>query len=234
MGFASALVLFAHPDDAEYMAGGTTARWASEGTDVHYVVVTDGSAGSNDPAMTRDTIRPIRATEQRAAAEVLGVKSVTFLDYLDSRLEVTWDVRRDVCREVRRLRPDVILAPDPSRLWSGNGYINHSDHRVVGELALCVVMPDAPTRPQFPELIEEGFEPFEVPRLWLGSAEPDTFVDITKTIDTKVAALAAHQSQHGEASAPWVRERAREVGEQAGVEYAEGFRAFKFIDDEDE
>src|SRR6266576_3017955 len=211
--FASALVLFAHPDDAEFMCGGTVARWARDGCDVHYVVITDGSAGSNEPGVTREEFRPVREREQRAAAAVLGVKSVTFLGEVDGMLEVTLDTRRKVCREVRRLRPEVIVAPDPSRLWFGNGYINHWDHKQAGLLALTAVMPDAPSRPMFPELLDEGLEPFEVPNLWLSSSEPDTFVDITDSIDRKIEALAQHASQEGEAAAPFVRERAEEIGQ---------------------
>jgi LmbE family N-acetylglucosaminyl deacetylase len=131
------------------------------------------------------------------------------------------------------LRPEVLMAPDPSRLWSGNGYVNHWDHKQAGLLALAAVMPDAPTRVMFQELEREGIEPYEIPNLWLASAEPDTYVDITETIDTKVAALAQHVSEEGEAAAPWVRERAREVGEEAGVEYAEAFKAFRFTDDDE-
>jgi LmbE family N-acetylglucosaminyl deacetylase len=193
--FTSAMVLVAHPDDADFMCAGTVARWVRE-------------------------------------ADVLGVKSVTILGELDGMLEVTLDTRRKVCREVRRLRPDVLVAPDPSRLWSGSGYINHSDHKAAGTLALAAVMPDAPSRPMFPELLDEGFEPFEVPNLWLSTEEADTFVDITDTIDLKLQALARHVSQEAEAAAPWVRERARELGERAGVEYAEGFKAFRLRDDE--
>jgi LmbE family N-acetylglucosaminyl deacetylase len=233
MRFESALVLFAHPDDAEYMCGGTVALWAREGARVHYVCLTDGSAGSNEPGATREELAVVREREQRAAAEVLGVESVTFLGFTDGELEVTLDARRAVTREVRRIRPEAIIAPDPSRMWSGRGYVNHSDHRAAGELALRAVMPDSPTRLQFPELLEEGLEPFEIPRLWLTSEEPDTYVDITKTIDLKLEALTKHQSQHGEASAPWVRERARELGERGGVEYAEAFRTFVLRDDED-
>ena len=154
--FSSALVLFAHPDDAEFMCGGTVAAWTAAETDVHYVVITDGSAGSNEPGMTRQEIAVFREREQRAAAEVLGVKSVTFLGETDGMLEVTLDTRRKVCREVRRLRPEVLVAPDPARLWYGNGYINHWDHKQAGMLALTAVMPDAPTRPMFPELLDEG------------------------------------------------------------------------------
>lgn len=231
--FSSAVVLFAHPDDAEYMCGGTTAKWAKEGCEVHYVVCTDGSAGSNDPGARREDVAPVREREQRGAADVLGVKSVTFLGEPDGMLEVTLATRKKVCREVRRLRPEVLVAPDPSRLWFGNGYINHWDHKQAGLLALTAVMPDAPTRVMFDELEAEGLEPFEIPNLWLGANEADTFVNITDTIDLKLEALAQHASEQAEASAPWVRERARQIGEQAGCEYAEGFKAFRFVDDDE-
>jgi len=228
-------VLFAHPDDAEFMCGGTVARWAREGCEVHYVVVTDGSAGSNDPGVTREELRPIREREQRDAAAILGVASVTMLGEVDGTLEVNLDTRRKVCREVRRLRPEVIVAPDPSRLWTGN-YVNHWDHKQAGLLALTVVMPDAPTRPMFPELLEEGLEPFEVPELWLASDGPDAFVDITDTIETKLAALAAHVSQGTAEAEPWVRKRAEELAALSGLgcTYAEGFKALRFVDDEED
>ena len=231
--FASALVLFAHPDDAEFMCGGTVAKWARDGCEVHYVVCTDGSAGSNEPGARRELVAPIREREQRAAADVLGVKTVTFLGEIDGLLEVTPATRKKVTREVRRLRPDVLVASDPGRLWSGEGYINHWDHKQAGLLALTAVMPDAPTRVLFQELESEGIEPYEIPNLWLSSAEPDTYVDITQTIETKIEALAQHVSEEGEAAAPFVRERARQVGEEAGVEYAEAFKAFRFSDDEE-
>jgi LmbE family N-acetylglucosaminyl deacetylase len=233
--FASALVLFAHPDDAEFMCGGTVARWAREGCRVQYVVITDGSAGSNEPGVTREGLRPIRQAEQRAAAEVLGVTGVTFLGELDGMLEVNLDTRRKVCREVRRLRPEVIVAPDPSRLWFGDAYINHTDHKRAGELALTAVMPDAPPRPMFPELLDEGLEPYEVPNLYLSVSEPETIVDITDTMDLKLEALACHASQFPlEDVEPWVRSRAEEVARAAGdgVAYAEGFKAFRLLDDD--
>ena len=232
MRFASALVLFAHPDDAEYMCGGTVAVWTREGTEVHYVIVTDGSAGSNEPGAVRAEISKVRKREQKAAAKVLGVKSVTFLDFPDGMLEVNLETRKAVTREVRRLRPEVVVAPDPSRLWYGRQYINHADHRAAGELALCAVMPDAPSRPQFPELLDEGLEPYEIPHLWLTTEEPDTYLDITKTMDLKLEALTKHRSQNLEDSLEWVRERARELGEKGGVEYAEGFRTFSLKDEE--
>jgi LmbE family N-acetylglucosaminyl deacetylase len=234
--FSTALVLFAHPDDAEYMCGGTIARWAREGCEVHYVVITDGSAGSNEPGETRAGLRVVREREQRDAADVLGVSSVTFLGEVDGMLEVTLETRRKVCREVRRLRPEVLVAPDPSRLWSGEGYINHWDHKQAGVLALTAVMPDAPSRPMFPELLDEGLQPYEVPNLWLSSNVHEVYVDITDTMDTKLAALAAHVSQHGEASAPWVRERAQQLAEESGkrYEYAEAFKVFRLTDEDEE
>jgi len=234
MPFASALVIFAHPDDAEYMCGGTVAAWAREGTAVHYCVLTDGTAGSNDPAMTREVLAPIREAEQRAAAEVLGVKGISFLGFRDGELEVNLDTRRAVARVVRTVRPEVILAPDPSRLWSGTGYINHWDHKQAGTLALCAVMPDAPSRPMFSELLDEGLEPFEVHHLWLAGEEADTFVDISESLDTKMEALRRHASQGAGESEDRVRERAREVGEAGGLEYAEGFKAFVLRDEEQE
>jgi len=230
MQFARALVLFAHPDDAEFGSGGTVARWVREGTEVHYVCATDGSAGSNTPGEDREFMRPIRAREMEAAAEVLGVTSLTFLGFVDGELECNLDLRRAVTREVRRVRADVLIAPDPSRLWnSGRDYVNHPDHKAIGEAALCAVMPDAPTRVQFAELLDEGFEPFEVPNLWLGSEDADTYVDITETLDVKLKALAAHASQvKNMPFEDWIRQRAADLGAKAGMEYAEGFRTFSF------
>jgi len=234
--FASALVLFAHPDDAEFLCGGTVAAWARSGCEVHYVVITDGSAGSNEPGVTREQMRPIREREQRAAADVLGVKSVTFLGEVDGMLEVNLDTRRKVCREVRRQRPEVLVSFDPSRLWSGRGYVNHWDHKQAGLLALTAVMPDAPSRPMFPELEDEGIEPFEVPNLWLASEEPDEYVDITDTMERKLAALAEHVSQGTDSAEPWVRKRAEELGAQSGRGFAlaEGFKALRLVDDEED
>ena len=228
------MVLFAHPDDAEFFCGGTVARWSREGCDVHYVCATDGSAGSNEPGTTREAMREVREREMHAAADILGVASVTFLGEVDGFLAVTPDTRRKVTREVRRLRPDVLVAPDPSRLWSGNGYVNHADHKAAGELALCAVMPDAPTRVMFQELEGEGLEPFEVPNLYLSAEEADTFVDITDTLAVKLKALSAHASQLGPDVEERVTARARELGERAGCEFAEGFRGFRLTDDEDD
>ena len=132
----------------------------------------------------------------------------------------------------------MIVAPDPQRLWSGTGYINHSDHKAAGALALSAVMPDSPTRLMFPELLDEGIEPFEVPALWLATLEPDTYVDITQTMDLKLEALRRHESQGTAESEPWVRLRAKEAAAEAAeageiMEYAESFKAFSFVEDDE-
>jgi LmbE family N-acetylglucosaminyl deacetylase len=236
MDYERALVVFAHPDDAEFLCGGTIALWTEGGTEVDYVCATDGSAGWNGPDRGRDEIASTRADELRAAADVLGVKEVRFLGFVDGSLQANLDLRRAVTREVRRSRPDVIVAPDPSMLWSGRSYINHPDHRAVGEAVLAVVACDAPTRPQFPELLDEGLEPFKVNGLWLSTEhrEADTKIDIGATIDRKVEALRAHASQianMGEFDVDArIREWAAAIAGEDGMEYAEAFRTFHLED----
>ena len=235
MRFERALAVFAHPDDGEFGFAGTVAKLVREGTEMHYVCITDGSAGSNEPGVTRDQLRPIREREQRAAAEVLGVTKCHFLGFLDGTLELNMDLRKAMTRVVRGVRPDLIIGPDPSRLWNGERtYINHRDHRIAGEAVLTVVMPDAPSRPQFPELLDEGLEPFEVPAVWLSAEKGETVVDITDTIDFKLRALGCHESQLG-AFPDWedmIRGIAKERGAGAGVEYAERFTTFTLREDD--
>lgn len=232
MEFERALVVFAHPDDAEFLCGGTVATWVKHGTEVHYTCATDGSAGWNGPDLTREEISRVREAEMREAAEVLGVRSVGFLGFLDGTLEPNLDLRRAITREVRRHRPDLIVTFDPSQLWSGRRYVNHPDHRAVGEAVLAVVACDAPTRPQFPELLEEGFEPHKVSGLWLATSDgADTYVDIGDTIDLKIESLHRHRSQMVNMGMGDVDDRIRkwaaDVGTEGGVKYAEAFRTFE-------
>ena len=231
------MVVFAHPDDAEFGSAGTVAAWVNEGTVVEYVCVTDGSAGSNEPGADRDELARLREIEQRAACEVLGVSGCAFLGWRDGEVEATLDLRRAITREVRRFRPDVLITPDPTRFWDDERtYINHPDHRAVGVASMAVVNPDAPTRPQFAELLDEGLEPFEIKNLWISAYEgdADTYVDITTTIETKIEALRCHKSQiHEWPVDEWIRERAKERGAQAGVEYAESYRTFRLVTDEE-
>ena len=229
-GRVRVLVVMAHPDDAEFGAAGTIARWASEGRQVTYLILTDGNRGSSDPAMTSERLAQIRHSEQRAAAKALGVNDVFFLGYDDGSLQPTLDLRRQITRWIRRCRPDVIVAPDPTRRWTGQRYINHPDHRAAGDATLDAIIPGSDTRLVFPELLEEGLEPHEVKEIYLtGSNEPDIWVDITQTIDRKVAALREHKSQIGD----WdeledtIKQRAAEAGKNQSLQFAEGFKYFK-------
>jgi LmbE family N-acetylglucosaminyl deacetylase len=236
MEFERAVVVFAHPDDAEFGSAGTVASWTKAGTEVVYVSVTDGSAGSNEPGATREEIREVRRGEQEAACELLGVKECVFLDVLDGTVEPTLDLRRAITRVVRRVRPDILVAPDPIRYWDEERtYVNHPDHRAVGQACMAVVNPDSSTRPQFQELLDEGLEPFEIRYLWIPTYEgdADTFVDITDTIEAKIQALRCHKSQIGDWPVDdWIRERARKRGEARGIQYAEAFRTFRLRDEE--
>lgn len=237
MEFERALVVYAHPDDAEFLCGGTVAKWSSAGTDVEYVCATDGSAGWNGPDLGREEIARIREREMRDAATILGVRDVTFLGYTDGMLEAGLDLRRSIAREVRRTRPDIVVTFDPSRRWFGRSYINHPDHRAVGDAVLAVAACDAPTRPQFPELLDAGFEPFEVPSVWLATEphEADVRVDISETIDKKIEALRAHASQLDNMGEDDIDARMREWGAKIAqgtdMEYAEAFRTFDLRDD---
>lgn len=232
MEFERALVIFAHPDDAEFLCGGTIGQWTQAGTDVAYVCATDGSAGWNAADLGREEIARTREREMRDAADILGVGEVSFLGYADGTLHPTLELRRDVTRQVRRHRPDVVLTFDPSMRWMGRRYINHPDHRAIGDAVLAVVACDAPTRPQFPELLHEGLEPFEIPALWLATTPgaADVRVDIEDTLDLKVKALKAHASQIENMGADDIDERMRrwaaEAAEGEDMGYAEAFRTF--------
>jgi len=220
------VVIVAHPDDAEFGCAGSTARWVAEGRDVFYCIITNGNRGSDDPAMTPERLAAIREDEQRAAARALGVRDTIFLGYPDGELEDTRDARRDVVRAIRRFRPERVVAQSP--FPSLNPYSGHRDHRHAGRLALDAVYPYARDRLHFPELLAEGWQPHKVREVYLmGHEEPDLFVDITGTMEQKLAALRCHQSQLKDFAGveARVRERAADVGKPHGYTYAEGFRA---------
>lgn len=222
------LVIFAHPDDAEFAVGGTIALWARQGWEIFYLVLTDGSKGTSDPEITPSQLAALRREEQLAAARVLGVADVTFLDYEDGTLRPDIVLRRDIVRAIRRYRPHIAVCPDPTRRFAGRYYINHPDHIAAGEAALAAIYPSARDRLSFPELLVEGLQPHKVEEVYLSNpSEPDTWIDIGETIDTKIQALRQHRSQVGEDVDEWVRKRAREAGEPKGLEYAETFRYFQ-------
>lgn len=189
------LVVLAHPDDPEFFCGGTIARWADEGREIVYCLLTRGDKGADDPGVDPDALAEQRETEQREAAAVLGVQKVVFLGYRDGELVDDYAIRRDVVRVMRQTRPDTVVTSDPSTYYSLS--INHSDHRVAGQVAFDAVWPGTRSALYYPELLrDEGLAPHKVPEVYVaGSQEPDTVVDVTAYFETKINALCEHKSQ---------------------------------------
>lgn len=229
-----AMVIFAHPDDAEFGSSGTTALWVRSGVEVTYVCVTNGASGSSDPAMTRERLAVIRRREQEAAAKVLGVARVVFLDFEDGYVEPTLELRKAIAREIRRWRPDAIISQDPTLRWWASGYVNHPDHIAVGECVLRAINPDASSGLMFPELWrDEGLAPHKPRALLMVNADPaDCYIDISSTIDLKIKALECHACQIGDwPVGDWVRDRARTRGAERGMACAEVYKLFRFDED---
>ena len=225
------MVVVAHADDAEYGCSGTVAKWCAEGMEVVYVLCTDGSKGSSDPEMTPGRLIEIRRAEQQAAGRVLGLKDVVFLGYEDSMLQPTLELRRDISREIRRHKPDILISANSVRSFQGNGYIGHPDHLAAGEATLAAVFPAARDRMTFPELLEEGFEPHRVRELLIMSQrDADKWIDVTDTFDTAIEALKQHVSQVGDGDQDfeWMRGWRQRDGQHRGMKYAEGFKHFHF------
>ena len=223
------MVVVAHADDAEYGCAGTVAKWSREGMEVVYVICTDGSKGSSDPDMTPERLVEIRRKEQLAAAEVLGLKEVVFLGYEDSALQPTLELRRDITREIRRHKPDILICSSPVRRLDGSEYLGHPDHHAAGEAALSAVFPSARDRLTFPDLLEEGLEPHKVREVMvMDNREPDKWIDVSETIEVAIRAVMQHVSQVGEGDQDysWMREWRQQSGQHHGMEYAETFKHF--------
>ena len=229
------MIIAAHPDDIEFVVAGTAAKWVRAGTRVRYVLVTSGDAGSHQPDITREELARIREAEQRAAARVVGldgVDALVFLGYRDGEVEPTLALRRDLVREIRRFKPDTVVCFDPTRLFVGNRYINHPDHRAVGQAALDAIAPTAAMPLAFVELREQGLEPHHVREVLVASTlDPDTRIDITDTIALKIEALRRHASQFPDGWDPgeMIREWAAESGAQVGVPYVEAFKRIVLV-----
>lgn len=227
-GSGPVLALFAHPDDAEIAAGGTLAKWAAAGRDVHLLVLTNGDRGSTDRTVDRVELARVRADETAAAARVLGLAGATVLDVHDGELENTPEIRARVVRKIRELRPTTIVSCDPTAWFFENRYYNHSDHRTAGLVTLDSVFPGAGNPHFFSDHLREGLDPHDVADVWLGwTLEPNRHEDVTGTFGTKIAALAEHRSQLAEGIRFFEEElerEARRAGERIGVRYAESFR----------
>ncbi len=226
--FERVMGIFAHPDDPEFYCGGTFARWASEGKHIVFVLATSGDKGTRDRTIDRERLIAIREAEERAAAACLGVRDVIFLRYPDGELQPTLGLRRDLVRQIRLFRPDVVVTNDPTVRFSGSHYINHADHRAIGDAALDAVFPAARDYLYFPELYrDEGLEPHVVRRVYVtGTHEPDTKVDVTRFLETKIAALYEHRSQIADMEAMAKRQREAADPEFAPdeVRYTDRFR----------
>jgi LmbE family N-acetylglucosaminyl deacetylase len=220
------LVIMAHPDDPEFSAGGTIAKWSSQGSEVVYVIVTDGSKGSDDLEITPEQLISTRKGEQTAAAELLGVRKVEFLDLPDSTVYNTPELRRSLTRQIRKYRPDLIITHDPRARVITDSRINHPDHLAVGDTTLDAIFPLARDRLTYPELEEEGLSPHKVMHILLSMTDQINFiVDITNTIDDKIEALRNHKSQIGDLEnlASRIRERSKTMAKNTEFTYAEGF-----------
>jgi LmbE family N-acetylglucosaminyl deacetylase len=216
-----ALCVVAHPDDIDFGCAGTVARWVDAGIEVAYLVVTRGDAGGFDDT-PRDQMPILREAEQRAAAAVIGVKQVDFLDgYADGMLTPSLGLRRDIAAGIRRFRPDRILTTSPLRRWERIAGPSHPDHLAVGEATTCAVYPDARNPFAFPELLrDEGLAPWTVREIWYsGGPNPDYAVDVTDTYPRKLAALRAHVSQTGHVDTldEMLRGRMASVAESLGL-----------------
>lgn len=244
---ARALAVYAHPDDAEVSCGGTLARWAAGGAEVHLVVCTQGDKGSGDPHASPASVARERSEEVAAAAAVLGLAGHELLGLPDGELDDGVHVRSRIVAAVRRIRPDAVVCPDPTAVFFGDTYVNHRDHRMAGWAVLDAVSPAAANPHYFPA---EG-SPHSVSSIFLsGTLEPNVWVDVTDSVEAKISAVLCHRSQLGgpaggepgagaeyeagggsahEGGTPeWFRavmlQRAAEGGRIAGVRYAEGFR----------
>ena len=207
-----ALVIAAHPDDADFGAGGTATLWSQQGWDFFYLVCTNGSKGSEDPTITRDQLISLRRGEQRAAAKVLGVREVHFLDFEDGELTPNRELLSEIVRWIRTLRPSAVFTHDPEAVIINDSFVNHSDHRATGLTAVDAVYPAARDRLNFPEQISEGLETHKVSQIYIWGSERANFeVDITEVIERKIEALAAHKSQFDEAFVRSIMERWRTV-----------------------
>lgn len=222
------LTVMAHPDDLEFGCAGTIAKWADEGAEVTSCVVTDGSTGTQDATLVGEPLAKIRRAETERAAAILGAKEVVWLEYEDGYVTYSLDLRRDVARVFRKFRPHRFMLMDPTPTIEDR-FINHPDHRAVGLASLDVTLSAGTTPGHFPELLTEGLEPWRGLReVWIvGPGDKPVVVDISATIDRKIEALLAHESQVGDNAgeiASWIRDSAALLGKPAGHDYGESFQ----------
>ncbi len=202
------LVVTAHPDDLDFVMGGTLKLWSNKGIELHYLICTNGDQGGFDSSIPRSEMPEIRQREQRAAGKVLGASSIEFLNYVDGHLEPTIELRKKIVAHIRKIQPDRMAIQSPERNWDRIG-ASHPDHLAAGEAAIQAVYPDSRNEFAFMDLLEQGLQPWKVREVWVAShTTPDHFVDITSTIEDKLNAIKAHESQIQDV--PALEERVRE------------------------
>jgi LmbE family N-acetylglucosaminyl deacetylase len=190
------LVVMAHPDDVDFGSAGTVATLTAQGVHITYCLVTDGDAGGNDRTVSRAEMASLRRKEQTEAAAIVGVHDLIFLGHPDGRVVADLALRRDISRVIRQVRPTVVIGQSPERNYQ-RIYASHPDHLATGEATVCAVYPDSRNPFAFPELLEEGLEPWSVRELWMSThPTPTDAIDVTDKVDVKFEALMCHASQH--------------------------------------
>jgi LmbE family N-acetylglucosaminyl deacetylase len=228
------LVVTAHPDDVDFGSAGAVAAFTSAGVEVTYCIVTNGDAGGSDRAVSRADMAALRQAEQRAAAAAVGVDDVRFLGHPDGMVVASLELRRDISRVIRQVRPGRVITQSPERNWDSM-YASHPDHLAAGEAAVCAVYPDARNPFAHPELLEkEGLEPWTVGELWIMGPMlkgASIAVETTATVERKVTALLSHKSQIGDPDgvSDRIREWARASGETAGLPEGSSAELFRVV-----
>ncbi|MFL7838155.1 MAG: PIG-L deacetylase family protein [Candidatus Promineifilaceae bacterium] len=220
-----AMFIYAHPDDIEFGVAGTAAKWIKAGSEVTYVLLTDGNVGSHQDGLSREELAQIRRSEQTAAADVVGANCV-FLGYDDGLLQPTLEIRKELVRLIRKYRPIAVVCGDPTLYFPSDTYINHPDHRAAAQLALDAVFPASEMAMLYPDLADEGLAGHKVNFVYVNrGSENNVYIDISDTIDLKIEALRQHKSQLGDWDpADRLKEWSSEIGKKVGFNYAEAFR----------
>lgn len=226
------LAVGAHPDDIDFTSSGTIAKMVEEGAEAYYLICTDGSRGSSDPKMTHKKLVQIRQQEQKNAGRILGLKNIFFLSYKDTQIECNLSLKEDIVRIIRSLKPDLVITWDPTFYyvadspWTDKSFVNHSDHRLVGQATMDAVFPMARDRLTFPKHEKNGLMPHRVEELWLICLDKKGhLVDITRQIEKKLEAIAAHKSQFDDFPRVKARvvKRALTFADEESYEFAESF-----------
>ena len=233
-----AMSIHAHPDDQDFTVAATLAKWAQAGCEIVSAIITSGDSGSNDPTKDgsyKPVLAALREQEQLAANALLGIKETVFLRYPDGELEPSIPLRRDLTRLIRQFKPDTVVTGNPEGWFYGNEYLNHPDHRAAAQAACEAVFPSAGSRLIFADLLPAGYEPHDVKRLYIhGTEKPDTWVDVSATLDVKIKALQQHTSQvDPNEVGKWLTDWAQEEAKDKGIKYAESYKVMILKRDED-